>query len=160
MAATTCYSMPGAHYYIPKCTLGSRFCYSACTRRLLSPQNMEALPTVPDSKRALAPPKSKNAILPTEGQKAITCYSAGSTRSPVTLSYREAQHFTLHLPAGQPCLSCPRDGISAPPLSSNLLLCWCEEACPTQCTETQHSPLCLHESPHAPIKELELQLTC
>jgi hypothetical protein len=43
-----------------------------------------ALSTVPDSKRALAPlSKSKNTRFPTERKKAITCYSAGSTRSPV-----------------------------------------------------------------------------
>jgi hypothetical protein len=43
-----------------------------------------ALPTVPDSKRALASPsKSENARFHMEGRKAITCYSAGSSRSPV-----------------------------------------------------------------------------
>jgi hypothetical protein len=85
-----------------------------------------SLPTVPDSKRILAPlSKNKNARFPTEGRKAKTCYSAGSTRSPASPRHPEAQCFTLHLPAGESCLSYPRVGIPAPPLSGNLLLCWC-----------------------------------
>jgi hypothetical protein len=39
---STCYSVPGAHYHTPKWTPGSRLCYSAGTRRLPSPQSMEA----------------------------------------------------------------------------------------------------------------------
>jgi hypothetical protein len=43
-----------------------------------------SFPTVPDSKRALAPPsKSENARFLTEGMKVITSYSAGGIRSPV-----------------------------------------------------------------------------
>jgi hypothetical protein len=54
-----------------------------------------ALPTVPDSKRALTPPpKSKNTRFPTEGRKVITCHTAGGTRSPVPTKHTEAQHFT------------------------------------------------------------------
>jgi hypothetical protein len=84
-----------------------------------------ALPTIPDSKRALAPPpKRKNTRFPSEGRKAITCHSAGSTRNPVPPRYTEAQGFTLHLPAGEPHLSCPRTGISDL-LTDNRLLCWC-----------------------------------
>jgi hypothetical protein len=72
----------------------------------------------PDRKESPHSSKGKNARFPTEGRKAITCYSAGSTRSPVPPRYTEAQLFTLHL-------FCPRTGIPAPPLSGNLLLCWC-----------------------------------
>jgi hypothetical protein len=83
------------------------------------------LSTVPESKRALTPPsKSENARFPTKGIKAITCYCAGSTRSPVPPRYMGAQCFRRYLPTGKPCLSCPRAGIPALPLSSNLLLCW------------------------------------
>jgi hypothetical protein len=61
-----------------------------------------ALPTVPDSKRVLAPPsKSENDRFPTKGRKALTCHSAGGTRSPVSSRYTEDQCFTLHLPAGE-----------------------------------------------------------
>jgi hypothetical protein len=49
-----------------------------------------ALPIVPDSKRALTPlSKSKKARFSFEGRKAMTCYSAGSTRSPVSPRYTE-----------------------------------------------------------------------
>jgi hypothetical protein len=60
--------------------------HSAGTRRLSSPQTTEtsALPTVPDIKRALAPPsKGKSARFPTERKKAVTRYSADGTRNPV-----------------------------------------------------------------------------
>jgi hypothetical protein len=63
------------------------------TRRLPFPQSTEVQhsPPIPDSKRALTPlPKSKNARFPTKGRKTITCYSAGSTRSPVPPRYIEA----------------------------------------------------------------------
>jgi hypothetical protein len=54
------------------------------------------LSTVPESKRALTPlSKSENTRFPTEGRKAITSYSAGSTRSPVPPRYTEAQCFIL-----------------------------------------------------------------
>jgi hypothetical protein len=68
------------------------------------------LPTVPDRKTALTPlSKSENAPLrfPTEGKKAVICYSASCTRSPVPQRNTEAQSFTLHLPAGQLLQSCP-----------------------------------------------------
>jgi hypothetical protein len=85
-----------------------------------------SLPTVPDNQTALTPPsQSKNARFPTEGRKAITCYSAGGTRSTVSPRYTEAQHFTLCLPTGESYLSCSRAGIPAPPLSGNPLLSWC-----------------------------------
>jgi hypothetical protein len=110
-----------------------------------------ALPTVLDSKTALGPlSKSENAKFPTRGRKAITCYSAGGTRSPVPSRYTEA-HFILHLPAGESCLSHPRAGIPGPPLSGNLLLCWCLEGLPltvhrdpTLPSETAREPLCPH----------------
>jgi hypothetical protein len=69
-------------------------------------------PASPLSLTALAPPsKSDNARFPTEGRKTITCYCTGNTRSPVFSRYTEAQHFTLHLPAGELYFSCPRAGI-------------------------------------------------
>jgi hypothetical protein len=75
---------------------------------------------VSESKRALAlPSKSKNSRFPTEERKTITCYSAGSIRSSVSPRYTEAQHFTLHLPAGELRLSSTRTGIPGPPLSGN-----------------------------------------
>jgi hypothetical protein len=81
-----------------------------------------ALSTVPDYKRAPAPPlKRENAMFLTEERKAITCYSAGSTRRPASPRSTEAQRFTLYLPAGECCLSCPRTGIPAPPWSGNPL---------------------------------------
>jgi hypothetical protein len=50
---------------------------------------------VPDSKRALTPPsKNEKARFPSEGKKAITCYTASDTRSPVSLRYTESQNFT------------------------------------------------------------------
>jgi hypothetical protein len=56
-----------------------------------------SLPTVPDSKRALAvPSKSEIARFPIKGRKAVTCYSAGSTKGPVPPRYTEAQCFMLH----------------------------------------------------------------
>jgi hypothetical protein len=56
------------------------WCQDAC---LPTEHGGPVLPTFSD-KRALAPPsKSKNARFPTEERKAITCYSAGSTRIPV-----------------------------------------------------------------------------
>jgi hypothetical protein len=80
------------------------------------------LPTVPDRKRALVPPsKSKNAIFPTKGKKAITCCFAGSTRCLVLPRYTETQHFTLHLSGGELGLSSPRAGIQAPPPRGNPL---------------------------------------
>jgi hypothetical protein len=85
-----------------------------------------ALPTVPDNKRGLASSsKSKNTSFSTEGKKAETCYSVGGTRSPVLPRHTESQLFTLHLPAGKSCLSCPRAGISAVPPNGNPLPCWC-----------------------------------
>jgi hypothetical protein len=85
-----------------------------------------ALPTVPDRKRALtALPKNKNAIFHTEGRKAIIFHSAGDTRSPVLPRHTEPQCFSLHLPAEESLVSCPRAGIPAPPLSGNLQLHWC-----------------------------------
>jgi hypothetical protein len=92
---------------------------------LLTEHRGPALPTVPDSKRTLAPPpKSKNARFPTEGRKAITCHCR-QHHKPCPPKYTEAQHFMLHLPAEESHLSCPRVGMPAPPLSGNLLLCWC-----------------------------------
>jgi hypothetical protein len=56
-------------------------------------------------------------------KKATTCYNTGGTRIPISPRYTEAHHFTLHLPAIETHLSCPRAGIPAPPLSNNLLHC-------------------------------------
>jgi hypothetical protein len=84
-----------------------------------------SIPTASDIKRDFAPPsKSENARFPTDGRKVITCYSAGGTRSPVSPKYTKAQRFTLHLPPGDPWLSCPRTGTPGPPMSGNPL-CWC-----------------------------------
>jgi hypothetical protein len=46
-----------------------------------------------------SPPKSNKARFPNKWRKAITCYSAGGTRSPVPPRHTEAQHFMPHLPA-------------------------------------------------------------
>jgi hypothetical protein len=117
--ATQCQEPTTTHLSEPQALL---FCW--CQEASLPTEHGNpALPTVPDSKRALLPPsKSKNVRFPTKGKKAITCYSTGSTRSPIPPRYTEDQCFTLHLPAGESCLSCPRAGIPAPPLSGNMLL--------------------------------------
>jgi hypothetical protein len=102
-----------------------------------------ALPTVPDRERALSPPsESENARFPTEGRKTITCYSSGSTRSPFPPRYTEAQCFTLHLPTEESCLSCPRSGVPAPPVSGNLLHRWCYEAWPPYGAQRLHALYC------------------
>jgi hypothetical protein len=121
LSPSACYSVPGAHHYTPKRTSGSRLCYSAETRRLPSPQTMEAKTPHSLPARQQSLPHQR---FPTERRKAITCYSAGNTRSPVSPRYTEAQCFTLHLPTGQSGLSCPRAGIPVPPLSGTLPLCW------------------------------------
>jgi hypothetical protein len=69
----------------------------------------QALPTVPDSKRALAPLlKRKSTRFPTEGRKAplILCRQHWK---PCFLKVHST--FTLRLPAGESCLSCPSAGI-------------------------------------------------
>jgi hypothetical protein len=53
------------------------------------------------------------------GRKAITCYSAGSTRRPVSPRCPEIPWFTLHHTAGESYLFCPRAEIPAPPLCGN-----------------------------------------
>jgi hypothetical protein len=86
-----------------------RWCHEAS---LPTEHGDPVLPTVSDSKRALAPPsKSNNTRFPTEGRKAITCYSIGGTKNPVPPRYAEGQQFTLLLPARESCLSCARTGI-------------------------------------------------
>jgi hypothetical protein len=62
------------------------------------PQSMEAQhspPSLTTSKPSLPSLKSKNTRFPTEGWKAINCYSAGGTRSLNSPRYIEAQSFTL-----------------------------------------------------------------
>jgi hypothetical protein len=67
------------------------------------------LSTVPDSGRAPTPlSESRNARFPIERWKAVTCYLVGSARMPASPRCTEAQHFPLHLPAGESCLSCGR----------------------------------------------------
>jgi hypothetical protein len=121
--------------------------------------------TVPDSKRALVPPsKSKNTRFPTEGRKAITCYSAGGTRSPIPPSYTEAQCFTLHLPARVTSLL-PKSwnpGSSTEWQSATLLVLWGltptvhrDLALPT---DTAGEPLCPHQRVGNPAPSLRWEM--
>jgi hypothetical protein len=88
---------------------GNTLLYS-CQEAL--PSRGPTLPTVPDSKRAPAPPlKSENSRFPTEGRKAVSCYSICSTRRPASPRYTKTQHLTLLLSTGEYHLSCPRAGI-------------------------------------------------
>jgi hypothetical protein len=107
-----------------------------------------ALPTVSDISRLFIPPsKNGNTRFPTEGRKGITCHSAGITRRPVSPKYTEAQHFTLHLPIGQPHLSHLKAAIPALPLSGNPLLC-CYPA--PHCSQRFSIPHCDCRKPLCP----------
>jgi hypothetical protein len=77
--ATQCQEPITTHLREPQAP-GFLFCW--CPEASLPTEHgIPALPTVPDSKRALTPPsKSEGARFPTEGRKAVTTYSAGSTR--------------------------------------------------------------------------------
>jgi hypothetical protein len=96
------------------------------TWRLPFPEIMEAQHSplsLTGRKPSFPNQKARTTDSPSEGKKAITYHSAGGTRSPVSPMYTEAHCFTLHLSAKESCISCPRAGISAPPLSGNPLLC-------------------------------------
>jgi hypothetical protein len=62
-------------------------------------QRSPVLTTMLDSWRApISLSKSENARFPTEGRKAVICYSVDSTRRPTSPKCTEAQHFPPHLP--------------------------------------------------------------
>jgi hypothetical protein len=90
-------------------------------------QKVPSLSTMSDYGRApVSPLKSEDDTrFPTEGRKIVTWYWVGGTRRTASPRCTEAQHFPLHLPAGQSCLSCSKAQIPASPLNSNLLLCRC-----------------------------------
>jgi hypothetical protein len=69
---SNCYSLPGAYTTYLRETQPPGFAIFGYQKAsLLTEHGGPALPTVPDSKRALAPsPKSKNTRFPTEGRKA------------------------------------------------------------------------------------------
>jgi hypothetical protein len=96
--------------------------------------------------------KRENTRFPTEGGKAVTCYSVGGTRRPASPRRSEAQHFPWHQPAGESNLPCLRAGTPAPPLSGNLLLCSCLETCSkgAQRLSTSHWAS-LQDSPISPV---------
>jgi hypothetical protein len=73
------------------------FCW--CQEAFFSKEHRGPAPlTVPGREKAFTfLSKSENARFSNEGRKAITCYSAGSTRSLAPPRYTEAQPFMLHL---------------------------------------------------------------
>jgi hypothetical protein len=117
-----------------------------------------ALCTVLDRWRvSMSLSKRENVRSPTEGRKAVTCYSVDGTRRPASPKCTEAQHFPPHWPAGESISPYLRAGTLTPPLSGSPLLCSCQETCFPRYAEVQHSPLCLtaREPPHTPIKKQE-----
>jgi hypothetical protein len=71
--------------------------------------------------------------------------------------YMEAQHFTLHLPARESCLSCPSSGI---PALNWVAICYStvvKRLAPYSAQRHRTPPMRLQENSCVPIKELELQ---
>jgi hypothetical protein len=100
------------------------------------------LSIVVDSWRiSTSPSKTKNARFSTEGRKAVTCYSVGSTRRSASPKCTEAPNFPPRLLAGESSLPSVSVGIPAPPLSGNLLLCSCQEAA-CQYAQRPSTPYC------------------
>jgi hypothetical protein len=156
---STCYSVLGAHYHTPKWNPGFKLCYSVGARRLCSPQNMEAQ----HSPLSLA---AKDPWFLYQTARMLDSPLQGRTQKRATLQvppealfspmYTEAQHFTLHLPTGEPSPSSTRAGIWASPLSGMHYTAGARRPAPP-IAETQYSPWWLQESHHACKKEWELQ---
>jgi hypothetical protein len=80
---STCYSVPGAHYHTPK-EPGFAILLA---KRLPSQQSMggQHFPlSLTAREPLLSHQRARTPDSPTEGRKAVTCYSASGTRSPVS----------------------------------------------------------------------------
>jgi hypothetical protein len=114
-------------------------------------QRQPMLHTLLHSGQALAPPlKSENSRFPTDGKKAVICYSVGDTRRPAYPKYKEEQHFSMYLPTGESFLPCLLVGIPDHAMSGHPLLCWCQGPCLSRWTLPTEPHI--ERAPNSPLK--------